>query len=200
MRFGGLTALDDGHAQRRPRRDLRAHRPERRGQDDRASTSSPACTSRPNGEVRVPRARPLGRLQPHEITKLGIARTFQNIRLFREMTALENVMVGADAHHRTSVPRRHAPARRGTEREEARRRTSGPCELLEFVGHRRPGRGRARNLPYGDQRRLEIARALATEPKLLLPRRARRRLQPGREAGAAWTSSAGSATAATPCC
>src|SRR6476619_1507520 len=108
---------------------------------------------------------PLGSRKRFEITKLGIARTFQNIRLFGNMTALENVMVGADTHHRTGVlsamfrlPRHRAEEAEGRARAE---------ELLEFMGLTKISGELARNLPYGDQRRLEIARALATKPKLL---------------------------------
>ena len=109
--------------------------------------------------------RPLQRLRRHQIARLGIARTFQNIRLFGEMTALENVVVGADTRHKTSVPgailrlpRHHREEREAVERASA---------LLEFVGIADRAADKARNLPYGYQRRLEIARALATEPKLL---------------------------------
>ena len=104
--------------------------------------------------------------RPHRIAEAGIARTFQNIRLFPNMSALENVMVGADARHKTSVPGallgipRHRREER-TGKEEAQR-------LLEFVGIASREGDAARNLPYGDQRRLEIARALATGPQVLL--------------------------------
>ena len=105
-------------------------------------------------------------LKPHKVTSSGVARTFQNIRLFDNMSALENVMVGADARHRTSVggaalglPRHRREERQGKER---------GLELLDFVGVPTIATETAKNLSYGDQRRLEIARALATEPKLLL--------------------------------
>ena len=139
--------------------------------------------------------------KPHEINRMGVARTFQNIRLFPEMTALENVMVGTDSRHFTSVPGalfrlyrkkakpeelpvvnatnglvrmvqqvRRASAKafgisRHTLEERAGERKS--LDLLRFVGIEGRANDLARNLPYGDQRRLEIARALATEPKLL---------------------------------
>jgi branched-chain amino acid transport system ATP-binding protein len=101
----------------------------------------------------------------HEVAKQGIARTFQNIRLFPEMTALENVMVGR--HVRTHSGLVGAVLRTaGFKAEEAAiaRRSQ---ELLDYVGIGRYAEFRARTLSYGDQRRLEIARALATEPKLI---------------------------------
>ena len=153
-----------------------------------------------SGKVEFDGERITGR-RPHEINRMGVARTFQNIRLFPEMTALENVMVGTDARHKTSVvgalfrlyrvkvkpeelPRvtssnglvrtiqqiRRTSAKifglsRHTLEERAGERKA--LELLRFVGIERRANDLARNLPYGDQRRLEIARALATEPKLL---------------------------------
>ncbi len=108
---------------------------------------------------------PMGALKRNQITRRGIARTFQNIRLFGEMTALENVVVGTDARHRTSVP--GALVRMPRHRREEHDAVERGMALLEFVGISRRAAEKARNLPYGDQRRLEIARALATEPKLL---------------------------------
>jgi branched-chain amino acid transport system ATP-binding protein len=106
------------------------------------------------------------RLKPHEITRRGIGRTFQNIRLFQNMTALENVIVGTDAHHRQGVLRAifRTPVMRREEREGQERAE----ELLEFVGIHQYANEVAGNLSYGDQRRVEIARALATKPRLLL--------------------------------
>jgi len=102
----------------------------------------------------------------HEVTAAGIARTFQNIRLFPNMTALENVLVGRHCRTREGV---FAAIGRGpTFRREERESAERARELLEFVGLRRLENALARNLPYGDQRRLEIARALATDPGLVL--------------------------------
>jgi branched-chain amino acid transport system ATP-binding protein len=105
-------------------------------------------------------------LPPHEVTGLGMARTFQNIRLFHNMTALENVLVAMHGHIKGGIVRSilRTP---GLKREEAEAERRGR-ELLEFSGLRRKDDEYAKNLSYGDQRRLEVARALATEPKLLL--------------------------------
>jgi branched-chain amino acid transport system ATP-binding protein len=103
---------------------------------------------------------------PHAVTELGVGRTFQNIRLFPLMTALENVLVGMHARLSGGIVRSilRTPGIKREERE-ARERAR---ELLGFSGLRGRDEEFARNLPYGDQRRLEVARALATAPKLLL--------------------------------
>lgn len=153
-----------------------------------------------SGEVRFHGERVSGR-KPHQISRMGISRTFQNIRLFPEMTALENVMVGTDSQHKTSVPgalfrlyrkkprpeelpevtvpdgprrtwqrvRRASAQLFGLSRHtlEERAAEAKALELLRFVGIADRANEAARNLPYGYQRRLEIARALATEPKLI---------------------------------
>lgn len=105
-------------------------------------------------------------LKMHQITKLGVARTFQNIRLFGNMTALENVMVGQHPRMKAGVIGALV-LNRGTREEEARVQKNG-TDLCRFVGLRGKENVLAKNLSYGDQRRLEIARALGTEPKLLL--------------------------------
>ena len=102
----------------------------------------------------------------HEVAKTGIARTFQNIRLFAEMTAIENVMVGRHVRTRLGPDRRGVPhpVVQGGGGGDPRTRSQ---ELLDYVGIGRFTEYKARTLSYGDQRRLEIARALATDPKLI---------------------------------
>ena len=103
---------------------------------------------------------------PHAITERGIGRTFQNIRLFQNMTSLENALVGMHSRLSGGIMRSvlRTPGLKREEKEAHQRAR----ELLELTSLRRKAGEVARNLPYGDQRRLEVARALATEPQLLL--------------------------------
>ena len=109
---------------------------------------------------------PLKQLRPDQIVSLGIGRTYQNIRLFREMTALENILVGQHVRLHTGVL--GAVFRLPGNRREEQESVDKAIEMLEFVGLQGKGDLFAKNLPYGDQRRLEIARALSSQPKLLL--------------------------------
>lgn len=163
MRFGGLTAVKDV--------DMVVHPGEivgLIGPNGAGKTTFFNCLTglyKPTeGEVRL-----LGEVippKPRAVVMAGMARTFQNIRLFANMTALENVMVGrycrTNAMALTSILR--GPKFR-REEEATRARAQ---ELLDFVGLGSSAEHLARNMPYGDQRRLEIARALATDPKLIL--------------------------------
>jgi ABC-type branched-subunit amino acid transport system ATPase component len=164
MRFGGVTALDDVT--------LHVDKGEIFGLIGPNGAGKTTVFNAVTGVYPLTRGvitfegKSLAGLSRNAITRAGIARTFQNIRLFREMTALENVMVGADAHHRTSVV--GAIVRVGGHRREEREGFDRGMELLEFMGIARRADEASRNLPYGDQRRLEIARAMATNPRLLL--------------------------------
>jgi branched-chain amino acid transport system ATP-binding protein len=163
VKFGGLTALDSVSFNIKRGEILGLIGPNGAGK----TTCFNAITGvyRPtSGSVTFDGA-PLGKIKRHEITRRGIARTFQNIRLWGEMTALENVVVGTDARHLTSVP--GAVFRTPRHRREEHSAIEKAAALLQFVGIAHRGEEKAKNLPYGDQRRLEIARALATEPKLL---------------------------------
>jgi branched-chain amino acid transport system ATP-binding protein len=163
MQFGGVTALNDVNFHIDKGEILGLIGPNGAGKTTCFNVMTGVYTAT-SGAVTFD-GQSLAGLKRFQITKRGIARTFQNIRLFPDMTAVENVMVGADANHQTSVlgalvgsRRHHAEERRGRER---------AMELLSFMGIADRAGDAARNLPYGYQRRLEIARALATDPKLL---------------------------------
>jgi branched-chain amino acid transport system ATP-binding protein len=188
LRFGGVVALDDVNFQIRRGEILGLIGPNGAGKTTCFNAMTGVYTPT-EGTIRF-KGQEISGQKSHRINHLGIARTFQNIRLFPEMSALENVMVGCDARHKTSVlgalfrayrvrPSEEEMPQGGIRRsfakvfgisrhtleERAGRRRS--MELLRFVGIADRAEELARNLPYGYQRRLEIARALATEPELI---------------------------------
>ena len=198
LRFGGVVALDEVDFAIYEGEILGLIGPNGAGKTTCFNAMTGVYTPT-SGEIRFD-GQPISGRKSHHITQLGIARTFQNIRLFPEMSATENVMVGADARHKTSVVGALFRGARIKAKEEELPEVSGTgltralssfrrsfaktfgmsrheleekagrqkaIELLRFVGVADRANELARNLPYGYQRRLEIARALATEPKLL---------------------------------
>ena len=163
VKFGGLTALDAVSFDIRRGEILGLIGPNGAGKTTcfNAMTGVYKPTS---GKVFLEGVSIGGRLR-HKITRLGLARTFQNIRLFGEMTAIENVVVGLDARHKTSVM--GALLRLPRHVREEKSSIGRAMALLEFVGIAEDAAVLSRNLSYGHQRRLEIARALATDPKVL---------------------------------
>jgi len=126
-----------------------------------APTKGDMFLTRPQGEPKR-----LNGLKPNRVTERGMARTFQNIRLFQNMTVLENVMIGRHCRLHTGIP--GAIFRPPASRREEKEVVADSYAMLEKIGLTRYVNEFAKNLPYGAQRRLEIARALATEPFLLL--------------------------------
>jgi branched-chain amino acid transport system ATP-binding protein len=164
LRFGGVTALDGLTLDARPGEILGVIGPNGAGKTTLFNVVTGVF--QPNtGSVRLD-GRNLARLRPHAITEAGIARTFQNIRLFEDQTVLDNVLLAADCRRRdgTISALLGLPSTRRAERA-ARARAQ---DVLSFVGLTSHADDLARNLSYGGQRRLEIARALATGPRLLL--------------------------------
>ncbi|HET9873827.1 MAG TPA: ABC transporter ATP-binding protein [Propionibacteriaceae bacterium] len=163
MRFGGLTAVDSVSFRVMPGQIVGLIGPNGAGKTTffNCLTGLYLPTAGRvvfNGDVLPPK--------PRKVVQAGMARTFQNIRLFSNMTALENVMVGR--YCRTSAGPLTSILRGPKFRREERQTEERAQQLLEFVGLGDASDSLARNLPYGGQRRLEIARALATDPKLLL--------------------------------
>ena len=188
LKFGGVVALNEVNFEIRTGEILGLIGPNGAGKTTCFNAMTGVYTPT-SGEIRFDGTTISGR-RSHEITALGIARTFQNIRLFPEMSALENVMVGCDARHKTSVLGALFRAYRVRPKEdelpnnafkasfakvfgmsrhvlEEKAGRKKAMDLLRFVGVADRANELARNLPYGYQRRLEIARAMATEPKLL---------------------------------
>ena len=164
MRFGGLTAVTDLNIRVEDKEIVGLIGPNGAGK----TTAFNMITGvyRPSEGNIVYDGVDITRLEPHRITELGLARTFQNIRLFREMTVLENVLVAGNlrmgVHFLPSVL--HLPGQSKREKE----LRSRAMHLLEQVGLAEHANDQATSLPYGKQRRLEIVRALATEPRCLL--------------------------------
>src|SRR5688572_4987748 len=164
MQFGGITALDDVTMHVETGEIMGLIGPNGAGKTTVFNVVT-GVYHPTEGDVRFD-GRSIAGEKRYRITQRGVARTFQNIRLFPEMTALENVMVGVDAHARTSVL--GALARLSRCRTEEREARESAMLLLEFMGIAAHADSAARNLPYGSQRRLEIARAMATQPRILL--------------------------------
>ena len=163
LKFGGLVALDKVSFDIREGEILGLIGPNGAGKTTCFNVTT-GVYQPTSGEVRF-QGRRLTGMKRHKITQLGIARTFQNIRLFKTMTALENVLVGTDAQHKSGLA--SALFRLPRHRHEESEGHDRAMELLKFMGLQGKADELAVNLPYGDQRRLEIARAMATNPKLL---------------------------------
>ncbi len=164
MKFGGVTALGDVSFDVKEKEILGLIGPNGAGKTTvfNVITGVYQITS---GEI-IFDGKSLAGVQRYKITKRGVARTFQNIRLWGDMTALENVMTAADTHKKSGLVSGlfgFPISRREEKRDKARAQ-----ELLDFIGIGEYSDRLAKNLPYGVQRRLEIARAMGAEPKLLL--------------------------------
>lgn len=164
MKFGGVTALSDVTFDVKEKEILGLIGPNGAGKTTvfNVITGVYQITS---GEI-VFDGKSLAGVKRYKITKRGVARTFQNIRLWGDMTALENVMTAADTHKKSGLVSGlfgFPVSRREEKRDKARAQ-----ELLDFIGIGEYADRLAKNLPYGVQRRLEIARAMGAEPKLLL--------------------------------
>jgi branched-chain amino acid transport system ATP-binding protein len=164
MKFGGVTALNEVNVQVKKGEILALIGPNGAGKTTIFNVIT-GVYKPTSGEINFNGKSLIGKKR-HQVTKMGIARTFQNIRLFGESTALENVVTGADIHSKSGV----IGAIFGTprSRREEKAALDRGLELLEFMGLRKRAGQLGKNLPYGDQRRLEIARALATNPQLVL--------------------------------
>jgi branched-chain amino acid transport system ATP-binding protein len=162
-RFGGLQALSEVGLQIAPGQIYGLIGPNGAGKTTFFNVITGLYT--PDSGTFILDGKPYQPTAVHEVAKAGIARTFQNIRLFGDMTALENVMVGR--HVRTKAGIFAAVFRTASVKREEAEIEDMAHDLLEYVGIGQYAHYTARNLSYGHQRRLEIARALATEPKLL---------------------------------
>jgi branched-chain amino acid transport system ATP-binding protein len=163
-RFGGLTAIDDVSFSIRTGEIFSLIGPNGAGKTTLFNTIT-GLYKPTSGMIRF-QGRDITDLKPYRVAELGIARTFQQIRLFAYMSALDNVRIGE--HPRMHAKLWDAIFKTRTARREEAKVTERANQLLDFVGIRQQAHNYARNLPYGHQRRLEIARALASDPTLLL--------------------------------
>ena len=164
IRFGGLTAVSDLNLEIHPRELVGLIGPNGAGKTTIFNMLT-GVYKPTEGEIRVG-GTSTREMKPYQITSLGLARTFQNIRLFKELTVLDNVKIGGHIHYKYSGTSAVLHTNRFHEAEEVAEVEA--MELLDIFGLRRRAHDYATNLPYGDQRRLEIARALSARPKLLL--------------------------------
>jgi branched-chain amino acid transport system ATP-binding protein len=162
--FGGLKAVDDLVASLNSGEILGLIGPNGAGKTTVFNIITGVYT--PNHGTVTYKNTPLGDLLPHQIVEAGIARTFQNVRLFKAMSALENVLAGLHCHTRSGIL--GAILRTSRQRAEEKASEEKAKEILDFLGLYSARHEHAGNLPYGLQRRLEIARALATDPGTLL--------------------------------
>ncbi|MBL7499580.1 ABC transporter ATP-binding protein [Frankia sp. CNm7] len=169
LRFGGVTSLDGVSLRHRRGEILAVIGPNGAGKTSLFNCLTGAYKPQQGSVLFAPtpeRAHSIVGKTPHSITRLGVARTFQNIRLFPALSALENVQVGTEMRQRHGSP--GAIFRTPRARREEREGIDKALELLRLVGLEHRTHEISSSLPYGEQRRLEIARALGTDPRLLL--------------------------------
>jgi len=164
IRFGGLTAVSDFNLSIRPHELIGLIGPNGAGKTTVFNILT-GVYKPSDGTIEVSGV-PTTNLKPFDITALGVARTFQNIRLFKELTVLDNVKIGGHIHYKYSGTSAVLHTNRFQKAEQLAEDEA--LRLLSIFGLESRAQYRAKNLPYGDQRRLEIARALAARPKLLL--------------------------------
>ena len=164
IRFGGLTAVSNFNLAIRPHELIGLIGPNGAGKTTIFNMLT-GVYKPTEGEITISGVKTT-EMKPYQITSLGVARTFQNIRLFKELTVLDNVKIGGHIHYKYSGTSAVLHTNRFRDAEDEAEEQA--MKLLEIFGLRSRAHHDAKNLPYGDQRRLEIARALAARPKLLL--------------------------------
>src|SRR5437763_8209644 len=164
IRFGGLTAVSDFNLTIEPHELTGLIGPNGAGKTTIFNMLT-GVYKPTEGEIHIAGVS-TGEFKPYQITALGVARTFQNIRLFKDLTVLENVKIGGHIHYKYSGTSAVLHTNRFHHAEDDAEHDA--LRLLDIFGLQTRAQYRAKNLPYGDQRRLEIARALAARPKLLL--------------------------------